>query len=94
MLTSPFPSIQGQGSTLCYLPVHGSAVWPSNGSFGVYKGSEGSKTDGSGQGYKDPPVTRWLVASGPLSGNLFTTYLDPIANPSITASGGWKKTMG
>ena len=40
------------------LPVHGSAVRPSDGSFGVYKGCEGGKTDGPGQGYKDPPVLR------------------------------------
>ena len=40
------------------LPVHGSPVWPNVSSFRIYEGSEGSKTDGSGQGYKDPPVPR------------------------------------
>ena len=53
------------------LPVHGSAVWPSDSSVGVYKGCEGGKTDGRDQGYKDPPVPRQLVASSPFLGDLF-----------------------
>ena len=60
------------------LPVHGSAVWPSDSSVGVYKGCEGGKTDGPGQGYKDPPVPRRLVASSPLSGDLFGPNPDPV----------------
>ena len=59
------------------LPVHSSAVRPSDSSFRVYKGCEGGKTDGPGQGYKDPPVPRQLVASSPLSGDLFRPNPDP-----------------
>ena len=50
---------------------------PSDSSFGVYKGCEGGKTDDLGQGYKDPPVLRRLVASSPLSGDLFRPNPDP-----------------
>ena len=59
------------------LPVHGSAVRPSDGSFGVYKGCEGGETDGPGQGYKDPPVLRRLVTSGPLSADVFRPSPNP-----------------
>ena len=59
------------------LPVQGSAVWPSDGSFGIYKGGEGGETDGPVQGYKDPPVPRRLVASSSLSGDLCKPNPDP-----------------
>ena len=59
------------------LPVQGSVVRPSNGSFGIYKGGEGGETDGPVQGYKDPPVPRRLVASSSLSGDLCKPNPDP-----------------
>ena len=44
------------------LPVQGSAVRPSDGSFGIHKGGEGGEIDGPVQGYKDPPVLDdWLL---------------------------------
>ena len=64
-------------STQSNLPVHGSAVRPSEGSLGIYKGCEGGETDGPVQGYKDPPVPRQLVASSPLSGDLCKPNPDP-----------------
>ena len=64
-------------STRSNLPVHGSAVRPSDSSLGIYKGCEGGETDGPVQGYKDPPVPRRLVASSPLSGDLCKPNLDP-----------------
>ena len=74
------------------LPVHGSAVQPSDGSFGVYKGCEGGKTDGPGQGYKDPPVLRQLVTSGPLSGDLFRPNPDPDGFvPKVRVGGQFEK---
>ena len=60
------------------LPVHGSAVWPCDGSDGVYKGGVGGKTDGPDQAYKDLPVPRRLVALSPLLGDLFCPNPDPV----------------
>ena len=59
------------------LPIQGSAVRPSDGSFGIYKGVEGGETDGPVQGYKDPPVPRRLVASSSLSGDLCKPNPEP-----------------
>ena len=59
------------------LPVHCSAVRPSDGSLGIYKGCEGGETDGPVPGYKDPPVPKRLVASSPLSGDLCKPNPDP-----------------
>ena len=59
------------------LPVQGSAVRPSDGSFGIHKGGEGGEADGPVQGYKDPPVPRQLVASSSLSGDLCKPNPDP-----------------
>ena len=44
----------------------------------VYKGGQGSETDGTNKGYPNPPVPRRLVAESPVLGNLPTTYPDPL----------------
>ena len=67
------------------LPVQGSAVRPSDGSFGIHKGGEGGEIDGPVQGYKDPPVPRRLVASSSLSGELCEPNPDP--DGSVSAVG-------
>ena len=67
------------------LPVQGSAVRPSDGSFGIHKGGEGGEIDGPVQGYKDPPVPRRLVASSALSGGLCEPNADP--DGSVSAVG-------
>ena len=67
------------------LPVQGSAVRPSDGSFGIHKGGEGGEIDGPVQGYKDPPVPRRLVASSSLSGGLCEPNTDP--DGSVSAVG-------
>ena len=59
------------------LSVHSSIFWPSDSSFGLYKGCKGSETYGPGKGYKNPAVARRLVSQSPLSGNLLKTYPDP-----------------
>ena len=45
---------------------------------GIYKGGQGGEIDGSGQGYKNPPIPRRLVAQSPGPGNLPTKYPDPL----------------
>ena len=67
------------------LPVQGSAVRPSDGSFGIHQGGEGGEIDGPVQGYKDPPVPRRLVASSALSGGLCEPNADP--DGSVSAVG-------
>ena len=67
------------------LPVQGSAVRPSDGSFGIHKGGEGGEVDGPVQGYKDQPVPRRLVASSALSGGLCEPNADP--DGSVSAVG-------
>ena len=67
------------------LPVQGSAVRPSDGSFGIHKGREGGEIDGPVQGYKDPPVPRRLVASSALLGGLCEPNADP--DGSVSAVG-------
>ena len=63
-------------SEQAHLPVHLSSVWFGNDPVGIHQSGQGSKTDGSSQGYKDPPVPRRLVVESPVPGNLPTTYLD------------------
>ena len=90
MPISTFPSTQGRGSisgfTCTVKPSSsGSAVRPSDGSFGIHKGGEGGEIDGPVQGYKDPPVPRRLVASSALSGGLCEPNADP--DGSVSAVG-------
>ena len=47
---------------------------------GVHNSSQGSKTDGSKQGYKNPPVPRWLVGQSHILPNLPPAYLNLISS--------------
>ena len=47
------------------LPVQGPPLWPLNSSYGVQLRDQRGQTNGSVQGYKDPPVPRRLVDSSP-----------------------------
>ena len=59
-------------------PIHSSPFWFGHSSPRIYKGGQRSETDGTGQGYPDPPVPRRLVAESPVPGNLPTRYPDPL----------------
>ena len=59
-------------------PVHSPTIRFGHGSTGVHQNSQRGETDGAGKGYQDPPVPRRLVAESPFSGNLPTTYPDPL----------------
>ena len=59
-----------------HLQVHLSRLWFGNGPVGIHQSGQGSKTDGSSQGYQDPPVPRRLVVESPVPGNLPTTFPD------------------
>ena len=43
------------------IPIQSPALWSVHSTFGVHGSSQGSKVNGHTQGYKDPPVPRWLV---------------------------------
>ena len=60
------------------ISVHSPSFRPSYGSIGVYQGGQRGEIDGSVKGYKNPPVPRRLVAQSPVSGDLPTTYPDPL----------------
>ena len=59
------PEISQAPFSKSVLPVPGSALWPLNSSDGVHLHGKGGETNGSVQGYKDPPVPRRLVGSSP-----------------------------
>ena len=71
------------------LPIHSSPLWSGHSSPRVYKGGQGSETDGTSKGYPNPPVPRRLVTESPVPGNLPTTYPDPLG-PSPTIRVGCK----
>ena len=54
------------------------SLWSGNGPVGVHQSGQGGQADRSSKGCKDPPVPRRLVVESPLSGNLPTTYPDPL----------------
>ena len=60
------------------LSVHCPSFRLGNSSIGVYQGSQGGEAYGTGTGYQDPPVPRRLVSQSPVSGNLPTSYPDPL----------------
>ena len=60
------------------LPIHLSPLVFCNGLIGIHKGGKGGRTDGSSQGYQDPPVPRRLVVASPVPRNVPTTYPDPL----------------
>ena len=60
------------------LSVHCPSFWFGHSPIGVQKGGQGSEAHGIGQGYKNPPVPRRLVAQSPFPGNVPTTHPDPL----------------
>ena len=67
------------------LPVQSTTLWPLNSSYGVHCNSQGSKTDGYKQGYKNPPVPRRLVGESQLPPPLPSTY--PKVGPDFSGAG-------
>ena len=67
------------------LPVQSTALWPLNGPYGVHCNSQGSKTDGYKQGYKNPPVPRRLVGESQLPSPLSPTH--PKVGPDLSGAG-------
>ena len=74
--SSKIQKVSKVSSEQAQLPVHLSPLWFGNGP--VHQSGQGSKTDGSSQGYKDPPVPRRLVVESLVPGNLPTTYPNPL----------------
>ena len=70
------------------LSIHSSPLWVGHSSPRVYKGGQGSETDGTNKGYPNPPVPRRLVAESPVPGNLPTTYPDPLGPLPTVGMGG------
>ena len=60
------------------ISVHSPSFRTDHCSAGIYQGGQRDEIDGSGQGYKNPPVPRRLVAQSPGPGNLPTKYPDPL----------------
>ena len=60
------------------ISVYSPSFWTGHCSAGIYQGGQRGEIDGSGQGYKNPPVPRRLVAQSPGPGNLPTKYPDPL----------------
>ena len=58
--------------------VHCPPVWAGHRPTRVFKSGKRGETHSTGKGYPDPPVPRQLVAESPVSGNLPTTYSDPL----------------
>ena len=58
--------------------VHCPPFWFGHSSTGVHKGGQRGETHSTSTGYPDPPVPRQLVTESPVSGNLPTTYPDPV----------------
>ena len=56
------------------LPIQGTPLWSVHSTHGVHCSSQGGKTDGYPQGYKNPPVPRRLVGEGQLPLNLPSTH--------------------
>ena len=67
------------------LPVQSTTLWLLNSSYGVHCNSQGSKTDGYKQGYKNPPVPRRLVGESQLPPPLPSTY--PKVGPDLSGAG-------
>ena len=70
------------------LSIYGPSFRCSQGSPGIYQGSQGGETDGSSTGYPDPPVPRRLVSQSIGPGNLPTAYPDPLGPVPRTRVGG------
>ena len=58
------------------LPVQSPTLWPVHSTNGVHSGGQRSKTDGSTEGYKDPPVRRQLVGESQVPPYLSPAYTD------------------
>ena len=66
------------------LPIQSTAIWSVHSAHGVHCCSNGGKTDGHTQGYKDPPVPRRLVGKSQIPPNLSPTY--PTASQDVPGS--------
>ena len=65
------------------LPVQSPTLWPVHSPHGVHSGGQRGQTQGTSEGYKDPPVPRRLAGE-----SLYPRHLSPAySNPSHTVSG-------
>ena len=58
------------------LPVQTPTLWPLHSSNGVHSGGQRGQTDGTAEGYKNPPVPRRLVGESHILSNLSPAYTD------------------
>ena len=65
------PKISCPGSNI---PIQGPALWSVHSTLGIHSSSKGGETDGSIQGYKDPPVPRRLVGESHIPPGLSPAY--------------------
>ena len=65
------------------IPIQGPALWSVHSTFGVHRGSQGSKANGHTQGYKDPPVPRRLVGESQVPPSLSPAYQGPAERPGL-----------
>ena len=56
------------------LSIQSTTIWPINSAHGVHCNSQGGKTDGHSEGYKDPPIPRRLVGESHIPPGLSPTY--------------------
>ena len=72
------PTVQEMPAFSCprsILPIQSSTVWSVNCFHGILNGSQGSQTNGSKQGYKNPPVPRRLAGQSHIT-SLSPAYTD------------------
>ena len=58
------------------VPVQSPTLWPLHSSHGVQSGGQRGHTDGTAEGYKNPPVPRRLVGENHIPSNLSPAYTD------------------
>ena len=58
------------------LPVQSPTLWPLHSSHGVHSDGQRGQTDGTAEGYKNPPVLRRLVGESHIPSNLSPAYTD------------------
>ena len=70
------------------LPVQGPTFWPVHSTHRVHSGGQRGQTDGSTEGYKNPPVPRRLVGESHIRPNLSPAYTDLSSSLSRTRLAG------
>ena len=58
------------------LPIHSCTVWSVHCSNGIHDSGQGSQTDSSRQGYKNPPVPRLLVGQSHFPSSSYVSGID------------------